>query len=244
MSTKKYGWRPDLPDHRDFKYTKEFGVTKVKTLVDLRKSCSPIEDQSTLGSCTANALAGNIEFVEGQPLVDVSRLFIYYNERVLDGTVSQDSGATLRDGIKTLVKYGVCQENLWPYNIKKFDKKPTAKCYQDALPHVITSYYRLDTLDDMLSCLNSGFPFVFGFTVYDYFESDEMAKTGLLKMPTKDESILGGHAVMACGYDKKKKLFLVRNSWGTNWGQQGYFQMPFSYLTNRDLSDDLWTIRH
>ena len=162
---------------------------------------------------------------------------------MIEHDVSQDNGAMLRDGIKALASKGVCSEKQWPYVISKFARKPCVCCYIKALSHKITSYYRLNTLNDMTSCIDSGFPFVFGFTVYDSFESDEVAKTGIVKMPTATESVLGGHAVMACGYDKGKKLFLVRNSWGSDWGQHGYFQMPFDYMTNRDLSDDFWTIR-
>jgi C1A family cysteine protease len=243
-----YGWKPDLPDHRDFVYAEKFEVKQstANTIVDLRKLCSPIEDQGNLGSCTANALVGNLEFLElkaGQRLIDLSRLFVYYNERVIEHDVSQDNGAMLRDGIKALASKGVCPEKNWPYIISKFAKKPCATCYIQGLMHRITSYIRLNTLTDMTHCLDSGFPFVFGFTVYDYFESAEMEKTGILKMPTANESVLGGHAVCAVGYDPAKKLFLVRNSWGTSWGQQGYFWMPFDYMTNRDLSDDFWTIR-
>ncbi len=242
-----YGWVPDLPDHRDFVYAKVRRIPKkLPPSVDLRPRCSPIEDQGQLGSCTGNALAGAFEFLElknGKRFDDASRLFIYYNERVIEHTVTQDAGAMIRDGIKTLAKQGVCSETSWPYAITKFAKKPGAGCYTEARRHRITAYARISTLDDMRSCLAEGFPFVFGFTVYASFESAKVAKTGVLGMPAKSEKMLGGHAVLAVGYNDKQKRFVVRNSWGTDWGMQGYFTMPYAYLTDSNLADDMWTIR-
>ncbi len=209
-----YGWLPDLPDHRDYL----FGVRRplVQALppsVDLRALCSPVEDQGQLGSCTANALAGALEFLEKKdkvPFSDLSRLFIYYNERVVEHTVKADSGAQIRDGIKTLASQGVCSEKLWPYTISKFAVKPTTGCYADAKKHLITTYARLQTLDDMRSCLASGYPFVFGFTVYESFESTPLvAKSGIVPMPGPTERTLGGHAVCAVGYNDAKKRFIV-----------------------------------
>ena len=214
--------------------------------IDLRPTCSPVENQGNLGSCTGNALAGAIEFLERKdnvPFVDASRLFIYYNERALEGTVKSDAGAMIRDGIKTLKKQGVCSEIRWPYIISKFAVKPSAACYKEALKRQITSYHRILTLDEMRTCLAEGFPFVFGFTVYESFESQEVARTGIVQMPQPNERSLGGHAVLAVGYDDEQKRFIVRNSWGTDWGQKGYFTIPYEYLSNRNLADDFWTIR-
>ncbi len=242
-----YGWQPDLPDQRDLLYAAIAAPPKkLPRSVDLRATCTAVEDQGQLGSCTANSLVGNLEFLEnkaGLPPTDLSRLFIYYNERAIEGTVSQDSGAQIRDGIKTLAKQGVCPEADWPYVITKFAVKPTAACYTEALNHQITSYHRVVSLQEMRSCLAEGYPFVFGFTVYESFESPAVAKTGQLNLPKKGEKAIGGHAVMAAGYDDAKKRFLIRNSWGTGWGLQGYFTIPYAYLDNRNLSDDFWTIR-
>lgn len=243
---RNYGWKPDLPDHRDLCYALQAPKIELPTYVDLRPSCSAVEDQGNLGSCTAQALVGNLELLEFKANIkfeDLSRLFVYYNERVIEKSTSQDSGAYLRTGIKTLISQGVCSEKSWPYNIKKFTKKPTTKCYSEAKMHTIKKYMRINSLQEMLQCLAEGFPFVFGFSVYDYFESDTMAVTGVLKMPKSNESLLGGHAVCAVGYNQKKKMLLIRNSWGINWGLKGYFWMPYEYVTNRDLSDDFWTIR-
>ena len=241
------GWIPDLPDHRDFLYAdlRPAGVRLPKS-VDLRPHMSPVENQGQLGSCTANALAGALEFLEikgGQSLVDLSRLFIYYNERAIEHTVMSDSGAMIRDGIKTLAALGVCSEKKWPYVLSTFTEKPSAACYAEAKKHVVRTYHRIVGLSDMRACLAEGYPFVFGFSVYESFESAKVAKSGVLNMPKSGESQVGGHAVCAVGYDDKGKRLLVRNSWGTAWGMKGYFTMPYDYAANRDLSDDFWTIR-
>jgi C1A family cysteine protease len=245
----RYGWKPDLPDHRDFKYglvRPAFGAADLPQTVDLRPNCSPVEDQGQVGSCTANALVGALEYLEiksGTPLVDLSRLFLYYNERLIENDVEQDNGAQIRDGIKSLAQTGICPESEWPYIEPRFAMKPADQCYADAADHKISAYFRLDNLNDMLHCLAFGFPFVFGFTVYDYFESDDMAHTGILHMPTDGEGCLGGHAICAVGYDQSTKMFLIRNSWGPSWGIGGHFWMPFDYITNPDLATDFWKIQ-
>ena len=241
------GWIPDLPDHRDFLYAdvRPTGVRLPKS-VDLRPSMSPVENQGQLGSCTANALAGALEFLEvksGQSFVDLSRLFIYYNERAIEHSVGSDSGAMIRDGIKTLAAQGVCPEKEWPYVISTFTKKPSAKCYTDAKKHTIQTYHRIASLAEMRACLADGYPFVFGFSVYESFESATVAKSGVLNMPKPGERQVGGHAVCAVGYDDAAKRVLVRNSWGPAWGKKGYFTMPYDYVANRNLSDDFWTVR-
>jgi len=246
---KKYGWRPDLPDQRDLVYAAPSAILKkLPTKVDLRKSCPPVCNQGELGSCTANAIGAAFEFAllkenKKEDFIP-SRLFIYYNERVMEHTVNNDNGAQIRDGVKSLNTQGVCPETMFPYDINKFAQKPSASCYTEALKHQALSYHRVQRkLDQMKTCLAEGFPFVFGFTVYDSFESSSVAKTGKLDMPKKSESVVGGHAVLAVGYDDGAKRFIVRNSWGADWGLQGYFTMPYDYLTEENLSDDFWTIR-
>jgi C1A family cysteine protease len=242
-----YGWMPDLPDQRDILYSAVRAVPKkLPSSMDLRPTCSPVENQGNLGSCTGNALAGALEFLERKDkvrFVNLSRLFIYYNERVIEHSVKSDSGAMIRDGIKTLNKQGVCSEKKWPYVISRFTVKPGAACYKEALDHQILAYQRILTLDQMRACLAQGFPFVFGFTVYESFESQQVAKTGVVNMPKSGERVLGGHAVLAVGYQDSAKRFIVRNSWGTGWGMKGYFTIPYAYLTDRNLSDDFWTIQ-
>jgi C1A family cysteine protease len=242
-----YGWMPDLPDHRDLPYSAiRMAPAVLPPAVDLRHLCSPVENQRALGSCTGNALAGALEFLEKRdkiPFINLSRLFIYYNERVIEHSTRSDSGAMIRDGIKTLKKQGVCSEKKWPYLISKFAVKPSPACYKEAKDHQITSYHRLTTVNDMRACLAEGFPFVFGFTVYESFESQEVARTGVVSMPASRERAIGGHAVLAVGYDDTKRRLLVRNSWGSDWGMKGHFTLPYEYVADRDLSDDFWTIR-
>jgi C1A family cysteine protease len=173
-----------------------------------------------------------------------SRLFIYYNERAMEGTTATDSGAQIRDGIKTVAAQGACSEGEWPYDITKFAVQPPAGCYQDAPQNKALSYQRVvHNLDLMRACLASGYPFVFGMTVYASFESQAVAQSGQVPMPAPNEQTLGGHAVLAVGYDDTQQVFLVRNSWGSSWGMQGYFTLPYAYLSNSNLTDDLWTIR-
>ncbi len=245
MPKRRYGWVPDTPDQRDFLYSRIARPIKLPPMIDLRPICSKIENQGKLGSCTANALVGALEFLEKKdnlPQADLSRLFIYYNERAIEHTTDSDSGATLRDGIKSLAKLGVCPEADWKYVISKFKTKPSQKSYADASGHKIVSYHRILSLDDMRNCLAQGYPFVFGFTVYESFESMEVEKTGVVNMPQPDEAVLGGHAVVAVGYDDNQKRFVVRNSWGTKWGMGGYFTIPYAYLTNRGLAGDMWVV--
>ena len=241
---KTYGWVPDVPDQRDYLYSAIRPVVRLPRKIDLRNFCSAVENQGGLCSCTAQALAGNLEFLDNKAdlaYTDVSRLFIYYNERALIDSIDYDSGASLRDGIKTLKVYGTCWEKNWPYVIECFTRKPSPKCYKEAKNHRIESYHRIMRLSEMLTCLAEGYPFVFGFTVYESFESEKVAKSGIANMPGKKEKVMGGHAVMAVGFDQEKKRFLVRNSWGRNWGKDGYFTMPYEYLET--LADDFWTIR-
>lgn len=247
------GWNPDRPDHRDLKY-KADPVAVLPANVDFRSSpfMPPVYNQGQIGSCTANSISGAVEFEQRkQGLKDFtpSRLFLYYNERAMEGTISSDSGAMIRDGFKTLNTQGICEDHFWPYDVyqTRWNQQPTAASYRFALRHKSVQYSSIDNTDlnAMKTCLAAGYPFVFGFTVYDAFESDEVAKTGILNLPTSSEQNVGGHAVLCVGYDDASQRFMVRNSWGTGWGINGtgYFSMPYSYLTNSDLADDFWTLR-
>jgi len=143
-----------------------------------------------------------------------------------------------------VAKVGACPETEWPYDIAKFATEPPAKCFSDALKYKTVLYQRvIQTLNQMKGCLASGFPFVFGFSVYESFESPQIAKSGIVPMPASSEKQLGGHAVIAVGYDDKSQRFIVRNSWGKGWGMGGYFTLPYAYLTDDNLAADFWTIR-
>ncbi len=223
-------------------------VGNLPTAVDLRAACPPVYDQGDLGSCTANAIAGAIQFEQIKQALattfEPSRLFIYYNERAIEGTVDSDSGAMIRDGIKSVAAQGAPPETDWPYDITLFAVEPPPSAYADAASHKLLQYQRvLPRLNQIKSCLAAGFPFVFGFTVYESFESDAVAATGVVPMPGTSESVLGGHAVMAAGYDDSQMRLIVRNSWGSGWGQAGYFTMPYAYVLDSDLASDFWTLR-
>jgi C1A family cysteine protease len=257
-SGRVYGWRPDLPNTHAPRYTISAAdaATPLPPSVDLRALCAPVVNQGELGSCTANSIAGLLSFCRRKHQVTdfpSSRLFIYYNERSMEGTVNQDAGAAISDGIKVVSTAGAPPETDWPYVIAQFKRKPPARAYTDAKPHRLDNASRLDNtnLIELKTALALGDAFVFGFTVYSSFESQTVAQTGVVPMPAPGEQVLGGHAVMAVGYDDAfvfpadynltNGAFLVRNSWGTDWGQGGYFRFPYAYLTNPNLADDAWS---
>jgi C1A family cysteine protease len=248
-ATTRYGWIPDLPDHRDYLYAAPTKVlAALPASIDLRHGCPSIYDQGQLGSCTANALAAALEFDQmkqnlSQTFIP-SRLFIYYNERTIEHTVYSDSGAMLRDGMKSVAGQGACPEEMWPYDIAAFQEQPTQDCYQVALQNRAILFQRVtQNLNQMKGCLASGYPFIFGFTVYESFESPQVTQDGHAPMPQSNEAVKGGHAVLAVGYDDAHQWWIVRNSWGTSWGMQGYFTLPYAYLTTQSLSSDFWTIQ-
>lgn len=245
---KRFGWQPDLPDLRDYKYTVS-KPTPLPDKVSLRVKMGPVLDQGELGSCTAHALSGAMTFIHKG--FQGSRLQLYYDERQAEGTVKQDSGAQLRDGVKVLNKLGMAPEKDWPYDIAKFADAPSAHAMADAAQHKVATFQRLPGRQEFRHCLAAGFPFVIGITVYESFESEEAAAHGIIPMPKAGEQIVGGHAVCVIGYDSHKKVgkngsgdyYEVRNSWGPDWGDGGNFWIPAAYLDNGDLADDAWTIR-
>lgn len=247
-----YGWKPDFPDKRDKKFIrmKVGAPIDLPEKVDLSKTMVSVYNQGALGSCTANATGGVYQYIQLKDdavadwSTNPSRLFLYYNSRMLGGTIDIDSGAYIRDSIKAIAQFGVVPENEWPYIIKEFTKKPDQEIYKKAKNHRAIEYQRVDqTLIDIKTAIADGNPVIFGFSVYDAFEGREVARTGILNLPTKNETFKGGHAVVIVGYDDETKRFLVRNSWGSNWGTNGYFTMPYEYVTDGDLAADFWIIK-
>jgi C1A family cysteine protease len=266
---KGMGWEHDLPDFRDLvshsdkiasiltksKAMKSV-VKKLPSSIDLRPWCSPIEDQGSIGSCTANAAVGLLEYFErrafGQHL-DGSRLFVYKVSRnLLDW--SGDQGAYLRTAMKAMVMFGVPPEAYWPYRVTHFDDEPPAFCYAFASNYKAVQYYRLDAagsstaerLKNVKKSLAAKLPCMFGFTVYSSMPPLSDGK-GEIPFPTTGDRVEGGHAVVAVGYDDHKKIgkdkgaILIRNSWSTDWGVEGYGWLPYSYV-EAGLADDFWTL--
>ena len=234
-----YGWRPQLPDARDRVYAPR--LASLPPEHDLRPSMPPVYDQGQLGSCTGNAIAGAMEYErDRQGLSDFvpSRLFVYFNERALEGTVSSDSGAQIRDGIKVVNTEGVCSEALWPYDTGMFAVKPPKRCYVAATKDTAVQYEAIQTLGDLKDAIASNLSVVFGFTVYQSFESQAVAQTGVMPLPKPGEQVVGGHAVLAVGYSDPERHVIVRNSWSASWGDHGYFYMPYQYLTGSKASAD------
>ncbi len=214
----------------------------------MREWDSLIEDQGHLGSCVGNAITNAYELLVRQlypaKFVELSRLFVYYNSRLLDSAVTEDVGAYLRDGMKAVQKFGICSEQLWPYNIKKFNIKPTDECYKDALSRTITSYQSLQTVDDVLNAVNQNKPVVIGIVIYDSF--DRITKgNSIIPIPSDTEKESAGHHAMTIvGYNIPNQLFLVKNSYGKYWGDAGYGWLSFEYVKSEgfekwvfDISD-------
>jgi C1A family cysteine protease len=246
----RYGWKPGLPELADVKYSIAAPIA-LPSEIDLRPDMPEVYDQKNCGSCTSQMAAAMYEYAlkqAGLPDFMPSRLFIYYNERVIEGTPDYDSGAEIKDALKSMNKMGVCSEATWQYSddINIVTEKPFDTAYSLAKANLIHNYATLDNtnLGALKHCLAHKFPIGFGFTVYSAFESDEVAKTGILNMPDlSKETVIGGHAVVLCGYDDSLQRFYVRNSWNSNWGMNGYFTMEYKYVTNPDLASDFWLLR-
>ena len=210
-------------------------------MVDLRERCQPCYDQGELGSCSANAFCALISYI--YPDILGSRLFLYYNERMLEGTVEEDGGALLEDGIHSLLTFGICLEKNWGYDISQFKVKPDNSCYVEALKYKTLEVKHINNdIQSMKNCLINGFPFVVGIQIFSSFESQQVEKTGIVPMPNENDEILGGHAVVCVGYKNATQQWIMKNSWGTDWGDNGYFYLPFDYLTHPDLATELWVI--
>jgi len=267
MADRRYGlgWQRDLPDIRDYTlkhdeiahlFAKSRAIKAPKAGLgpscDLSKWCSPIEDQGSLGSCTANAGVGLIEYYERRAFgehIDASRLFLYKATRNLLHWTG-DTGAWLRTTMKAMVLFGAPPEEYHPYDISRFDEEPSAFCYAFALSYASIKYYRHDppgtpaagVLPQIKNFLAAGYPSMFGFTVYNFGNNK-----GEFAFPGPGDRVLGGHAVVAVGYDDNRKIkndkgaLKIRNSWGTGWGEGGYGWLPYKYV-EAGLAEDFWSL--
>lgn len=238
-STLPFIVRPDIPDNRDIRY--RTSKKNIRPKVDLRPWCSPVEDQLELGSCVGQAIVGAYELMINklypEKFVDLSRLFVYYNARLIEGQeyVLQDIGAYVREGLKSVNQWGVCAESIWPYIIENFDDAPSIESYEDAEARLIEKYTRLITVEEIVDAINNDYPVVVSMWVYDSFYINEIS----VNLPGDYEELLGGHAVTLVGYDLESNTFMARNSFGRNWGIEGYFMIPFEYAGKEFM--DAWT---
>lgn len=209
--------------------------------VDLRSKMPPIDDQLSLGACSADAIVAAVEYI--RPELVGSRLFVYYNERLLTQRVSFDSGSSIINGMKAVSIYGVCEESLYPYRVDHFTEEPSAEAYKNGLLHRVTKYSEIDLdMNAMKNCLAGGTPFIASIIIYSSFQRKTDKDLCMITMPGSKEESQGGHAVLICGYDDSKQSWILRNSWGTSWGVKGYCYLPYVYLLDSSLCSECWAI--
>lgn len=239
-----YGCRRDTKDQRDTMMRPM--AIKLPDVVDLRPKCPPVMDQGELGSCTAHGITGAMRYEmikSGKPDIPLARLQLYYDERKREGTIRSDAGAEIRDGIKCAAKIGIAKEALWSYQISLFKVKPTPPVYADAKKIMATKYERVEVEENALrQALAQNHAPIIGLSVYDSFESAELSHTGMVPMPDKRETNVGGHCMYVVGYGQRPGTFTVRNSWADDWGDKGDCYFPVEYLSSKLLGSDYWII--
>jgi len=220
------------------------GAASLPTKVDLRYLCSPVENQRELSSCTANACVGALEMLEKQqgiPQEDLSRLYVYWNTRILDGSVDKDQGAYLSTSMRAIQKHGACLESMWPYDPTEVFSRPHDQCYADGALRQTLEYARVSQGYGIKAALAEGFSVVFGMMLRTSFS--KVNKTGQVPIPKKREKSTGGHAMLIVGYNMRKSTYIVRNSWGAHWGHHGYCYVPFQMVDDPRMSWDFWVAR-
>lgn len=246
MTDRIFTLKKDSVDLRDYIYKAEMIKDELPSKVDMRAKMPPVVDQSKLGSCTTNAIVSGLrQFLQikhCQPNAVLSRLYLYWHEREVEGTLGSDAGAEIRTGMKLLKNIGVCPEKDFPYVISTYNDKPSADAEAHAGEHKISEYSRVTDLTMLKTALAEGYPVVFGYYVYSSFKSDEVTQTGRVPLPQEGEELLGGHAVLAVGYDDFHEVVICRNSWGRTWGDHGYFYLPYDFWAY-NLVDDMWTAK-
>jgi C1A family cysteine protease len=247
------GWNPQRADHRDHQFLATVPSQALPPAVLLDVTGIPVLDQGQQGSCTGHGTSGIVMFdqkAQAEPIVVPARGMIYYDARIPEGSTGQDSGAMVRDAVAGVVKYGVCPDSEFPYNDQVFDVAPSAQDYADAKKQEALVYEAVQ-YPHLNAAIASGFPFVFGFTVYESFESPAVASTGIVPIPAKGEQILGGHCVWCHSYNADftnpagwlpPRTKGCRNSWGSGWGHGGDFALPQWYFDTGQCSD-FWVIR-
>jgi C1A family cysteine protease len=244
---RKYGWKGIIPDFRDAGYAYKTIAPRLEEIPPAKYLiCSPVVDQEDLGSCVFFALTAHIAATaveNDQDPLNLSQLWAYYHYRDSHGLVEYDEGAYIREAIKLVATDGIPLEDCWPYDTRKFAQAPPGKCLAEARANRITSYHALESRQDMIHCLASGFGFVCGVSLYSSFDSTYTAKTGIVTMPGPGEKFLGGHAIWVCGYDLHKDMFKWQNSYGKGWGDDGFGWLPINYLAHPGLCGDRFTVR-
>lgn len=243
MIKRKLGWVRDLPDHRDFAYTPTAPLRKLPEKVDLRPTFMPVYDQGNLGSCTANAGSGVVQFkrMQQRALAFIpSRLHLYWWTRFIQGQTNEDSGASIRNTFKALNKYGFCHETIWPYKVSTFKTKPSTPANNEAAGLKLVSYASVPQNGPAIKgALADGHPVVFGFSVFNNFQPNSK---GFIPMPGKKDRVQGGHAVVIVGYFTQNgvEYAIIRNSWGKDYGINGHCYMPMAYILDPKLASDFW----
>ncbi len=245
----KFGYICDALDFRDFNYGAVVDTTRILPKeVNLMGSMPPIYNQGNSSSCVAQSIAAAMyyNFIKNKVTPEnLSRLFIYYNTRVMENSVDLDQGCQIRNAIKSVATIGAPDEKLWPFLTRKYKDKPIKQAYDQAKTNLVSSYSRVNqNLYELKYCLASGYPIVFGIAVYNSFTFSTVEKTGIVYLPKKGEKLLGGHAIVLTGYNDYTKRFTFRNSYGTSWGNNGYGTISYDYVTSQNLADDFWVIKN